>query len=131
MKLSLFCYGCTLEVMYAFWVYRGQHQKLHNTTLFIVTSTEGFLVIVITALSELRKVLFLALSLTRFVYVWNISGTAERICAKFTGKTCLSLAPTSLNVKVEGQGHQGQQTAFFGHFGSLRAVCVWQNIFSL
>jgi len=31
-----------------------------------------------------------------FVCVWNISGTAERICAKFTGKTCLVLARTSL-----------------------------------
>jgi len=27
-------------------------------------------------------------------------------------------------VKVKGQGHQGQKTAFFGHFGGLRAVFV-------
>ena len=34
-------------------------------------------------------VLFLALSVT-FLFVYEISrGTAERICAKFTGKTCL------------------------------------------
>jgi len=33
----------------------------------------------------------------------NISGTAERICAKFTGRTCLFLARMSLNVKIKGQ----------------------------
>ena len=35
------------------------------------------------------------------------------------------LARTSLKIKVKGQGHQGQTTAFFGPFGGLRAVCVW------
>ena len=64
----------------------------------------------ITARSELRKVLFLALSVT--FCVRNVSGTAERICAKFTGKICLSLARTSLNVKVKSQGYRGQKTAF-------------------
>jgi len=33
--------------------------------------------------------------------------------------------------KAKGQGHQGQKTAFLGHFGGLRAVYVWLNIFSL
>jgi len=33
-----------------------------------------------------------------------------------------------LKVKIKGQGHQGQKTAFFGPFGGLRAVYV---IFSL
>jgi len=53
------------------------------------------------------KVLFLALSATLFfVCESNISGTTERICAKFTGNTCVwSLTGTSLNVKVKGQGH--------------------------
>jgi len=45
-----------------------------------------------------------------FVCASNISGTAEWICAKFTGRTCLALAWTSLNVKVKGQRHQGQKT---------------------
>jgi len=27
--------------------------------------------------------------------------------------------------KLKGQGHQGQETAFFGPFGGLRAVYVW------
>jgi len=27
--------------------------------------------------------------------------------------------------KVKGRGHQGQKSAFFGSFGSLRAVYVW------
>jgi len=34
---------------------------------------------------------------------------AERICNKFTGRRVLSLAQTSLNIKVKGQGHQGQK----------------------
>jgi len=58
---------------------------------------------VFTARSELRKVLFLAVFgavCDFFVCVWNISGTAERICAKFTGKTCL--VPRS--DEFEGQG---------------------------
>ena len=48
--------------------------------------------VIFTARSELCKVLFLALSMTflfvLFVCESNISRTAERICAKFTGKTC-------------------------------------------
>jgi len=48
----------------------------------------------VTARSKLREVLFLALSVTvcHFVCESNISGTAERICAKFTVKKCLVLA---------------------------------------
>jgi len=42
---------------------------------------------------------------TFLVCVWNISGTAERICANFTGKTCLK-------VKVKGQGYQRQDCIF-------------------
>ena len=60
----------------------------------------------ITARSKLREVLFLALFVTFclcFVWVSNISGMAERICAKFTGKTCLVPRSESLNVKVKGQ----------------------------
>jgi len=43
---------------------------------------------IVTARSELRKVLFGAVC-DFFVCVWNISGIAERICDKFTRKTCL------------------------------------------
>ena len=58
-----------------------------------------------------------------FVCVWNIFGTAERICAKFTRKTCL--VPRSdefeaLKVKVKGQGLRGQKR----HVSALSAACV-------
>jgi len=36
-----------------------------------------------------------------------------------------SLARTSLKVKVNGQGHRGQKTAFVSPFGGLLAVYVW------
>jgi len=39
-----------------------------------------------------------------------MAGTAERICAKFTWKTCLVLHSMCLKDKVKGQGHQGQKT---------------------
>jgi len=61
-----------------------------------------------------------------FVSASNISGTAERICAIFTGKTCLVLAQTSLNVKVKGQGHQGQKTSSV--LPSHRAAYKWYAI---
>ena len=78
----------------------------------------------------------------------NISGTAERISAKFTRKTCL--VPRS--DEFEGHGQRwtagivgagsrqtdrqtycvsewsrspGTKTAFFGPFGGLHAVDVW------
>ena len=58
--------------------------------------------------SELRKVLFLVLWL---LCVWNIWGNAERICAKFTGKTYIwSLARKRLNVKVKGQTSRSPRT---------------------
>ena len=65
--------------------------------------------------------------------VWNILGTAERICAKLTRKTCL-VPPSD---KYEGQGQRSKvmvtrdKKAFFGPFGGLREIYVWQNIFSL
>ena len=71
---------------------------------------------VITARRELRKVLFLALPVTfLFVCESNISGTAERICTKVTGRRVWSLARTSFNVKVKGQGHQEQKLAVHSH----------------
>jgi len=66
----------------------------------------------ITARSELRKVLFLALSVT-FLFVHEIS----RFAPNSQGRR----AWMSLNVKVKGQGHQGQKR----HFSALSAACVW------
>jgi len=44
------------------------------------------------------------LLLSTFLFVYEISrGTTQRICAKFTRETCMSLAQTSLKVKVKGQ----------------------------
>jgi len=62
-----------------------------------------------------------------FVCLWNISGTAERICDKFIRKTCWSVARTNLKVKVKDQRSRspGTKTAFSGPCGGLRAVCVW------
>jgi len=63
---------------------------------------------IFTARSELRK----AVNCVRFCFwrcyffvscVRNISGAAERICAKFTQKTGLVPRSESLNVKVKGQ----------------------------
>jgi len=59
-----------------------------------------------------------------------ISGTAERICDKFTGKTCL----VPRWDKFEGQGQSsrlpGTKNGIFGPFGG-RVQFVWQIIFSL
>jgi len=52
-----------------------------------------------------------------FVCHSNISGTVERICAKFTGRrTCL----VRRSDKFERQGHQGQKQ----HFSAHSAACV-------
>jgi len=82
-----------------------------------LVSTAAF---VITARGELRRVMFLALSVCGFfVCVWNISGTAERICAKFTRKTCL--VPRS--DEFEGQGH-GQRWRSPGTKMAFSAACM-------
>jgi len=66
---------------------------------------------------------FGAVSLWLFVCVWN--RTAERICAKFTRKTCL--VPRS--DEFEGQGQRSKVKVTSDKNGIL--VSVWQNIFSL
>jgi len=56
--------------------------------VFFCFSSDHF----VTVRSELRKVLFLALSVTFlffFVCESNISETVDQICSKFTQKTCL------------------------------------------
>jgi len=77
-----------------------------------------------TACSELCKALLLVLSVTFFVCESNISGTAEQICAKFIGETCL--VPRSYEFECPGQRSRspGTKTAFFGPFGGLRVVYV-------
>jgi len=65
---------------------------------------------------------FGAISLWFFVCVWDISGTAERICTKFRGKTCL--VPHS--EEFEGQGRRsrsksGTKSGIFRPF--RRPVC--------
>ena len=69
-----------------------------------------------------------------FLYVYEISWELlNRFAPNSHGGRVWSLARNSLKVKVKGQRSrsQGTKTAFFGPFGGLRAVYVWQNIFSL
>jgi len=86
--------------------------------------------LITTARSELRKVLFLAPSVCGvFVCVWNISGTAERICAKFTRKTCL----VTHSEEFEGRGQRSRSPGtkhgyIFGPFRGLRAVCLVKSV---
>jgi len=61
----------------------------------------------------------------------NISGTAERICAKSTGNTCLVPRSDEFEFQGKSQGHQGQKRRFsadisaMNWFARLRAVYVW------
>ena len=90
----------------------------------MVTSDRfGLGVCVVTARSELRKVLFLAPSVCGvFFRVRNISGTAERICAKFTRKTCL--VPRWDEFEGQGQRSRSQRTKK-RHFSAISVACVW------
>ena len=75
---------------------------------------------VVTTRGKLRKVLFLALSVTS-LFVYEMSREPLRgFAPNSQGRRVWSLARTSLNVKVEGQGLQGQKTAFL----ALSAACV-------
>jgi len=59
--------------------------------------------------------------LVAFLFVWNISVTDERICAKFTRKTCL--IPCS--DEFEGQRSKVKVTRNKnGIFGSISAACM-------
>jgi len=73
-----------------------------------------------TARSALRKV-FSALMSATFPCVHEISREPlNGFAPNSHGRRVWSLARTSLNVKVKGQGHQGQKTAL----SVLSAVCV-------
>ena len=70
---------------------------------------------------------FLAPSVCFFVCVWNISGTAERSCAKFTRKTCV----IPLSEEFEGQGQRSKvrvtrdKTGFSADIsGTARPICA-------
>ena len=83
---------------------------------------------VITARSELGKVLFLALSVA-FLFVYEISPEPLNAFAPNSqGRHVLSLALANLNVKVKGQGHQEQKPVFFGPFGGLCTVCLVKHL---
>ena len=72
--------------------------------------------VIITARSELRKVLFLA------PFVYEISRTAVRIRAKFTRKTCL---------EVEGQGHHGENGIFRSFRPPACGLCLVKHLWPL
>jgi len=76
----------------------------------------------ITARSELRKVLFFgAVSLCGFFVLHKTSPEPlNGFAPKSHGRRVWSLARKCLKVKVKGQGHQGQKTAFL----ALSAACV-------
>jgi len=83
--------------------------------------------------SELRKVLFLALSVT-FLFVYEIfREPLNGFATNSYGRRAWSIARTTLKFKVKGQMSRssGTKAAFFSPFGGLRVVYVWQNIFSL
>ena len=74
---------------------------------------------IITARSELRKVLFLAPSDCDFLFVCEISWES---LPNSHGRRVWSLAGTSLKVKVKVTR---DKNGIFGPFGGLRAVYVW------
>jgi len=82
---------------------------------------------IVTARSELWKVLFLAPSVCGFfLFVYEISRKPlKEFAPNSHGRRVWSLARTRLKVKVKGQGHQGQKRLFSGPFGGLYAFYVW------
>jgi len=80
----------------------------------------------VTARSELHKVMFLALSVT-FLFVYKIF--RERLNGFVSNsqgrRRVRSFVRKSLKVKDKGQGQKAQKTTFFGPFGGLRVVYVW------
>ena len=55
-----------------------------------------------------------------FVCVWNISGTTEQICAKFTWKTCL----VPRLDKFEGQSQRSRSPGTNTAFSALLVTCM-------
>jgi len=81
----------------------------------------GF-IFIFAACSELGKVLFLALSVCAFLFVYEVClGTAERIHAKFTRKVCLF----SRSDEFEGQGQRSKPPGTKKMtFSALSSACV-------
>jgi len=79
--------------------------------------------LVFTARSELRQVLFLALAVTCLFAFEMSRESLNGLAPNLHGRRVWSIARTSLNVKVKGQGRQGQNS-IFGPFSGLRAVYV-------
>ena len=92
---------------------------LQRCCLLIIRFAVDFLrmLTVITARSEIWKVLFLAPSVCVFLFVYEISPELLNDFAPDSrGRRVLSLAWTRLKVKVKGQGHKGQKRHFFRPF---------------
>jgi len=96
--------------------------------LFTVSS--WILNLVVTARSELWKVLFLATSVCGLLFVYEISREPlNRFASSSHGRRVWSLAWTSLKVKVKDQGHQGQKNGIFWPFrwhacGLCLVICL-------
>jgi len=108
------------------WLMERKKGKLFLVLMYklwkIPVQCEIILSLIFTARSELHKVLFLSLSVT-FLFVYEISPEPlNGFVPNSQGRLVWSLAWTSLNVKVRGQGHHSQKLAFFGPFGSLHVV---------
>jgi len=84
----------------------------------VVTSDRfGLGVCVVTARSELRKVLFLAPSVCGVFFVYEISREPlNGFAPNSHGRLVWFLAGTSLKAKVKGQGHKGQKNGIFRPF---------------
>jgi len=76
--------------------------------------------VIITARSEVQKVLFLVLVVCGFCLSEISPEPLNRFAPNSHGRRVWSLAWTSLKVKVKGQGHQGQKR----HFLALLAACM-------
>jgi len=86
-------------------------------------------VFLVTARSELRKVLFWALSVIFILFVYEISREPlNGFAPNSHGRRVWSLARMSLNVKVKGQGHEGQiSSPLKMHCNALAANNVMQQ----
>jgi len=87
----------------------------------VLSSQEINLKIIIAAVRELWKVLFLVPSVCVFLYVYEICQEPPKGFAPNShGRHVWPLAQTSLKVGVKNQGHQGQKMAF----SALLVACV-------
>ena len=83
----------------------------------------------VTARSELRKVLFLAPSVCGFLFVYEISREPlNGFAPNSHGRRFWQLARASLKVKVKGQDHEGQKTAFFGPLRPACGLCLVKHL---